>query len=1747
MEQKIAVFQNRGMTRDLSVSKVNNEFAYENFNVRIIARDHDTLLSVTNERGNQEIALKGEDGSEFNIAGILLGYAVLNSYVVLFTHEEGADKPDHIYRIHYTKEVIKEKEEDVWTGKELYNGDLKFKITSPIETLPFYETEDIQKVYWVDGTNQPRMINITGDVQNNNDYQFDFVTTFKTNISVDISKKYLGAANFPSGTIQYIFTYSNKFGQETNIVYKSPIYYLSNDEGGLSADSLSPCAFEFNITKSDKAFKYLNIYSIIRTSKDGAISAKKVITLPTGDNITYIDTGASGISIDASTLLFIGGKEIIPGTLSQKDNTLFIGDITLKTVGIIPALKNAIDATFKKEDNPYYTSSMVSFVESDKYSVDYPTPSGYYPFKSQLDDNSFKVLTYKGGEKYRFALTFVTPTGQRSPAYWIGDSENPIYPKIGDLKVVKAIAVCRIPKEVIEEAIEAGYCGVVLQRAIMNASDRSIIAQGVVAPTLFNITQRLNNAPFAISSWFFRPKNSSVITNKHYSPLPLSGSFNAEIQNSMLPKESSTQLPPYYDVNQKGNKFVVSMSYSIWLHHKFNYAGGGASTKAAQLWATVILTYNTGKSETLYYQFKTDWYSAWGYNYAGGMRKQFDKAKDEFIKKFKIPYSESYLPDEDTWNQIREYAVNHKTGLSSSQHEFTGFGPFKISGLSGDTNYNWAKKNGNTFYVDESIFTFHSPDITKDSNSSYFNANLKFRIIGGAKLTGATVSSDVDLEEIGDIPYNECPYTLNYNNISNYPDIFPTFPWIESTGNSGRDKPNTTGYMIYPWHKTGAIWKKKEENKDDIYLKLKKKTLANVRYSYYTVYGWTGDKAWTPSQGIEDIILCGNTERDSYVFNYDDEPKLYYGDYDFILTTDIEEGEDTDASNYPLYNTGIYNFSDGYDFYYKNATEQTESILHEYGKASDPINIAAKSTPHLLISLRNNGKEQIVLPSPGETVAIENEDFVLPWKKSVLIFDIDGVVVENSDLNTPVFTRRNDSDSTKSILEFNYQKFKASYEKASSLASAGKYSVYMVILQDLKYYTQKINSVYYKLPQPKFTVTINYNEDSSVAVISSTVDKEYENLNTSVTLYKQVDNNWEAVSTGKRIEVSPIDEKSVFRIGVKAIYDADHDADSTELFTPNFNISNNFVVNSNVPTKEDITFVSGPITNAEGKYTTSKNTIYSITNTSIERLNPYGLKVKQELLGNREGLENEASLNDTSVVLIGEVYNGDITPENDTRYGGFSEEAVESNVFVDAGYINYFEDFGENEVAIDGPEGDSYFQRYDFLKTIPYADNKENSVIEVLSCMIESRTNLDGRTDRQRNIPDNTLISPESFNTINPVYTQEDTFITGAVLDDKFALKYFPTQITWTKQKTIAEEVDSWTNITLAGILDMDGDKGVVRAIRRFQNSLIAFQDKGIAEILFNSRTQIGTQQGVPIEIANSGKVDGKRYITDKAGCINKWSIVETKNGIYFIDNINSSLSLFNGSVKSLSDEKGFKDWIGRNNSTDLWNPVDFSNFVAYWDRVNDDVYFLRGNEGQHQDVLCYNEMLGQFTSFFNYGEVPMMVNVQDKFISFKDGKLWEQGKGLYGHIYGEYQDFHMLYRVTPDPYGDKTFTNLEYRADMFDMDKLDDNSYMQGEGTLTGNTFDTLDVWNEYQGNTISIKDSKSPLYPFGIRDKYPDIRRKFRIWRMDIPRDKKNPDNPHGLNRIRNPWIYLKLSKTPALPNERMEFHDLQVRYFE
>ena len=92
----------------------------------------------------------------------------------------------------------------------------------------------------------------------------------------------------------------------------------------------------------------------------------------------------------------------------------------------------------------------------------------------------------------------------------------------------------------------------------------------------------------------------------------------------------------------------------------------------------------------------------------------------------------------------------------------------------------------------------------------------------------------------------------------------------------------------------------------------------------------------------------------------------------------------------------------------------------------------------------------------------------------------------------------------------------------------------------------------------------------------------------------------------------------------------------------------------------------------------------------------------------------------------------------------------------------------------------------------------------------------------------------------------------------------------------------------------------------------------------------------------------------------------------------------------------------------------------------------------------------------------------------------------------------------------------------------------------MVNDTFDTLEVYNEYQttGNINLVNTT-------GLKHNYSDIREKFRTWRIDIPRAIKSDYNPYGLDRIRNPWVYLKIGKSKT--NYKAVLHNLIVKYFE
>nr|DAI06245.1 MAG TPA: stabilization protein [Crassvirales sp.] len=1580
--QKQITFKTKGMQRDLAASAFNPEFAYENKNIRIITDDNNTMYSLVNEKGPKLAVIDGLD----SIEGTVIGGTALNNELILFAADTTDNKKDKIYKIEIADNSLK--------GQVLFEGNLAFNPKYPIEALTSYENEALKKIYWTDGLNSPRVINIAAAsnvVSKWNSNSFDFIRKVALNETIDIKRNTESSGVFAPGIIQYAFTYFDKYGQESNIFYTSPLYYISYNDRGASPEDKIGNSFDIKIYNADQNFDYIRVYSIHRTSLDEVPNVRRVVDLDThlgnsevsfidngyegsfssdeivlynrlngaeytlknytplnsgtnssnqhykewafstsnyngvhfGDGsyltwdnygndiaayitviedtevkiflsngadvtftkeveksaITYTDTGLSGDSVDPTELLYVGGEDVIVGTMTQKDNTLFLGNIKKNRKDLNSNIRN------------YFRGKKIEFFNKIKY-IESPEISGYYPYNNQLKMNSYQFKTFKYLDYYRFGIQAQHYTGKWSDPIWINDVKNTVHidttfynsGKVG-LPVAQFILN---NKSIIEDLYKEGYVRVRPVVVYPTINDREAICQGVLCPTVFNVSDRYGNSPFAQSSWFIRP-------------------------NAPFNVDKNAQRKVNKSWKKDWNKFGEALSPSI-------YSRTGVVTNER------VLVSETVENQETILDMDTVNKGAWA----------------EFRNNYPIP--------SNTERNAEIQCIYNPPAV-----------PFVGDDTSNIGISEWVSQNSENYYIDQSIVTLHSPDIEFDNDVKNIDtSNLKLRIVGIVPVTAFT--SDIDIQT--STPVN------NFKGSSNLPIGFYKEPvcvenefykftkvggnshfgwrglisgafWFdEITDRKGSNKSQlTTGFVVYPWHRNGSLNNTRygSSDKDNNGYKsavLDKKKMSNLRFSYKTQY-MDKDNIWNAYEegddtktGISGVAIFDSNEVSLVRLPAQENSGLsninYYGNVDKLLTAS-RSGSKKDG--YPIVITGSIDTDDNsktdneHELFTSDYVEMTSSNSNNQYRATDPVRIKYKSTPHAILALN--------------------------------------------------------------------------YTKPASESELSKQRVLPTI------------------------------EDATISTYPDTVIEASWEINTASSSYSGYP-FWNKNKNGKSV--------------------------SQDVINPG---------------------ISGDC---------------------------------QEMGGIQYGW-----------LWLGELYNDNVQ----NRFGGQTDDAFENNVWLPCGnpvsLIN-IDNTTKDNITITWEEGDTYYQRYDHIKTYPFTLEDQNAVTDIISFMCETRVNIDGRYDRNRGQTSNLAITPKNFNKMNDVYSQYNNYFTyRAINPSKLNLDSYPNTIAWTKTKTNGELIDTWTNITLASTLDLDSTRGSITALEKLNDSLICLQDAGISQVLYNENTQISTTEGVPIEIANSGKVQGSRYISNTIGCSNKWSICTTPTGIYFIDDITKGIYLFNGQLNNISDKLGFHSWISTvSKGINIWNPVNFNNFVTYYDKTNDEVLFI-----SKDSCLGYSELLGQFTSFYSYENTPYFFNLSDKGIWVKNNNLWIHNEGNYNTFFGAYQPFSTTVIANPDAIVDKVFSTVEFRADSWDTNNK-----------LLNTTFDTLKVWNEYQQGTASLENTK---------DKPSNLKRKFRIWRANIPRDKSN-----RRDRMRNPWLYLKLSMESENSNKTI-LHDMTVHYFE
>ena len=1790
MQKKYFNFQPKGMNTNMSFKFQSNEYATYMKNIRL-TEDDNGILSLQFEKGNTKL---------LDISGTPIGVCILNKYLIIFTHStrlkgtEIFSTTDNIYRI--------EIKEDTLNKELLFSGNLNFDTNHPIETLGVYENENIQKVYFIDGKNQARVINIvytyrdrTDEYERKNisinliDKSLDFIAELQLQEHIVINK-ILGNGSFPQGTIQYVFSYYNKNGRQSNLFYHSPLQYLSYASGVSPEDKVN-CSFKLKIYNPDKQFDYLRIYSIIRTSQDATPTVKRVIdlsisntnknetsltkvsTLNTGSNLDdfgktmkvnniakfkQIDNYNDGLYVQGAACYgkylfqaYIGGKfiDIIDLETNQKQALLTI-NIDIKTQAYhgnvlsfgkdiapgsnFPYLYYSCENNSKPQilvmkitssnaDSNQWTGEVVQTIylpecnggNSQNGSTDISTTFKHYYQNGCIDteNNCIWVSGYT-------MESFINNIG----AY---DNNKLIYRKY-ELPSVSEKKVYFSYNNVLDSFIlpfKKGTQGMVIRNNklyqcfgydnkdvydefldCIDLSTKQIfhsyqfpktqlagLGEELESPYIYKnnlyLSATVNNWRY-YTLWNITFKDEGGIVVPPEPPIPeeeadISFIDNGSIGDIIDPTEllylgGNTICPNTFE-QKDGTLFIgnytinnndISEETAIKIR---NFLGNKLGFK----YRATSISYK-GKNDYYNYEGQLSESDVAGFKYMEwyGVAIQFQNKNGRFSSPIYLGSTRNYFPP-----RIVDYNLSEKVGVNRGELNLD----IDITELVKivDTNI-WVKARLLIVNPTNSLKTVLCQGIVSSTvfnyRDRYNNAPFtmsSWRMNSLGKHLNPLFANSISWGEVQNIEFSKSPIIIGENTTTRI-NIKCTINLLVYYRTIVISEDNRVLY-----DKTSPTTIKAKENL--------KKWNSNIDITKISDDSWKNNATIPQEIKINDVDTIVNDFGECFAY---DESLVTFN------SPDIENQYNNINKNAKLRIIGILKSNPLFSNYLIQGSD-----LNDPSKGNVPTKNIKDFTSALLWRDMDSSWDNL-----GDYDA--NKDWLFAtylWHRETSYSD-NGIEKKNSDGNS----RKVWSKPVKKIIS-NTRECTTSYLRDSlsyidDIEEINKFNYYELSINDIKVITTNSDAIY-KLNsnmRDSYTETLSYTSDTNKLFPTN---NEYPIYGQQYYAY-----NKDSISDYITYNTIIVDGKAVTsKDPVRIKYKETPHAiisfgskDNSTVKLPRMSINH----------KSEIDRV-GEDGVTRRLFWNTKNNSYTKDFIWTKYINEYSNYMNPIEIGTNYFFYNaNPSINDYYYLADLCVQDPDTSPY---ELSNGNKDIISQYSFIPAGEAIKLTG---DTISLRGNHGDTYYQRWDCLKTFPYSTDDKNQYIDITSFFVESRINLDGRYDKQRGLKYNLGVLNTNFNLINKSYTQRNNFFNYRQIEDE-GVNNFPNQITISKTKVLGEDVDSWTNITLASVFDLDGDKGKLNAIRKINNDLYCFQDSGVSRLLYNSRVQINTSDGVPIEIANSAKLQGKQYLSDSIGCQNKWAIKSTSSGIYFIDNYSGGLyKLTSNGIESISNNK-MKNYFS-SLPIGEWSPNNITAKIDY-DDITKDLYIITKDSS-----LAYNEFLGEFTSFYSYNPL-YIVNLQDKSLQLQTERIqdsalseditniWESYKGNYGSFYGsDKAEANVEFIVNGDFDSDKVFETVELTtSDIAKINNWKADCY----------PFDTLEVSNEYQRGKNEASST--------------NIKKKFRTWRWQIPRNnKKNEDGIiTNRDRIRNMWAKIRLSKNYNSP---LSIYDINVAYY-
>lgn len=342
----------QGMNKDLDFSLLKDGQYYDANNYKLISDDNANGFTLETAEGNA-VWIDTDGVSGLTDSYYIVGHIYIHPYLVVWYTTNSADMTpsggtSKILRITLDKDKVLET--DIIYDDSAVTGTLDLCTTHPINAVAHYESDDIIKVYWTDGYNDMRWMNImSSSLASYSTDLLDLVPNFPYNVTSSDSLRPI-FTEYTSGAIdcsavQYAFQYYIPNGPTTVYSPASSVIPIPRSDS-ISSDKISGgdenedsgYGVTIQIITGASSFTNLRIAAIQYNSYNGTPTVRVLKELniygPTSQTLYINDVGETLTEITYDDYLVQSNTTFTARDLAIKDNYLFAGNIIETTFDV---------------------------------------------------------------------------------------------------------------------------------------------------------------------------------------------------------------------------------------------------------------------------------------------------------------------------------------------------------------------------------------------------------------------------------------------------------------------------------------------------------------------------------------------------------------------------------------------------------------------------------------------------------------------------------------------------------------------------------------------------------------------------------------------------------------------------------------------------------------------------------------------------------------------------------------------------------------------------------------------------------------------------------------------------------------------------------------------------------------------------------------------------------------------------------------------------------------------------------------------------------------------------------------------------------------------------------------------------------------------------------------------------------------------------------------------------------------------